>query len=313
MTVLGVISNRFSDGNGGRSALADFATAQRGVVFAEPVGTAALPEVMRDFARRGVTVIAVDGGDGTIRDVLSVLSEGYGADWPAIAVLPSGKTNLIARDVGTFGGGLGGLRRLVTAAEAQLAGAVWTERHCLEVVWRDEPQRVLRGLFFGAGIFTYATRMAGQWSHSRGIKQASAVLLILARVLWQTLTRRQAPGGTSMAVSPDPTAETAEAKRFLVLATTLQTLMLGLWPFPPGNGPLHWLDIQAPPRRLVRSLWAAWRGRLSARPEHGYGGGGTRELTIRLRDPFVVDGEVFEPGLGGIVLRAGPPIRFVSG
>lgn len=311
MTVLGIISNRYSDGNGGHSAIAGYAAAQPGMVFAAPDDLADLPGVIRDFARRGVGVIAVDGGDGTIRDVLSVLSEGYGADWPAIAVLPSGKTNLIARDVGTFGGGLSGLRRLVDAAERHLAGAVWTERHCLEVVWRDDPGRVLRGLFFGAGIFTYATRMAGQWSHRRGIKQSPAVAVVIARVLWQTLRGRR--GGTLMAVSPDSAAETAESKRFLVLATTLQHLVLGLWPFPPGGGPLHWLDVQAPPRRLIHALWTAWRGRLAARPEFGYHGGGARELSIRLRAPFVVDGELYDPGADGIVLRAGPPIRFVSG
>jgi hypothetical protein len=60
-------------------------------------------------------------------------------------------------------------------------------------------------------------------------------------------------------------------------------------------------------------LWAAWRGCLTACPTLGYDGGRTRELTIELAEPFVVDGETFQPGPGGITVRAGPPIRFISG
>lgn len=306
MSRLGVISNRFSDGNGGRPALADHALTQSDVVFAAPDDLAALPEALAGFAARGVSVLAVDGGDGTVRDVLSALPAAFGESWPAIAIVPSGKTNLIARDVGGFAG-LPGLQRLLSLVRADLKGAIWRERRSLEVTWPDQPGRVVRGLFFGAGIFTHATRMAGQWTHQRGIKQRSAVALVMARVLWETL-RGQRPG-TPMAVGI-----AAEGPRFLVLATTLHRLMLGFWPFPPqGQGDLHWLDIQAPPRRLLRALWAAWRGSLTACPSLGYDGGRGRELPLSLAESFVIDGELYEPGPAGIVLRAGPPIRFISG
>lgn len=313
MSLLGVLSNRFSDGNGGRPLLAELAGAQPDVVFAAPTERAALPAVLRDFAERGIRTVAVDGGDGTIRDVLSAFPHGSGS-FPTIALLPSGKTNLVAGDVGTFGSGPSGLHNLLASMRNGFAGANSTERHCLEVEWCDDPQRVVRGLFFGAGIFTHATRMAGQWAHDRGVKQRSAVALTMARTLYQTVRGHEAAAGTPMAVSADNDDPAAETPHFLVLATTLQRLMLGLWPFPHnGDGALHWLDVLAPPRRLDRALWAAWRGRMTACPQNGYDGGRAHTLAVQLRDPFVVDGEIFTPGNGGVSLRAGPAIRFISG
>lgn len=320
MRMIGIISNPFSDGNAGRSGIAGFAASQADVAFASPPNVAALPDILRDFARRGVVTLAVDGGDGTVRDVMSALSHGFGQDWPALAILPSGKTNLVARDVGSFGTGLAGLHRLLAAVRTDSPQVALTTRSSLEVVWPDDPRRVVRGFFFGAGIFTHATRMAGEWAHDRGVKQRSAVALTMARTLYQTLRGHHSAKGTPMAVSPDidrpPDLDRhpEPAPRFLVLATTLQQLMLGFWPFPHhGEGALHWLDVQAPPHRLDRALWAAWRGRLQACPAKGYDGGRTQRLAVRLRDPFVVDGELFTPGANGVIVQAGPPARFISG
>ena len=96
MSRLGVISNPVSDGNRGHPAIAGFAASHPELIFAAPPAVAALPDVLADFARRGVDVLGVDGGDGTLRDVLTALPRGYDANWPAIAMLPSGKTKLVA-------------------------------------------------------------------------------------------------------------------------------------------------------------------------------------------------------------------------
>ncbi len=307
MIRLGVISNRYSDGNAGTSALAGFAAAQPDVAFAAPGGIADLPGVLAEFSRRGVALLAVDGGDGTLREVLSALPPG--GTWPAIALLPSGKTNLVARDVGSCGGGVAGLRRLLERLRGDPDELRWTRRSSLEVVWRDDPHRIVRGFFLGAGVFVGATRTAGAWARSRGIKQGRAVALGMARVLWQSLWGRH-----HAAVALSLSDEAAAQPCFLFLATTLERLMLGFWPFPPeGEGPLHWLALRAPPRRLLGALWAARRGRLGADSGRGREGGRCRGLSLRLNDRFVVDGEIFTPGEHGVLLRAGPVVRFVHG
>lgn len=320
--MIGVVSNPFSDGNGGRARLWDTASGAPEVVFAAPHGHEALSRALADFARRGVTVLAVDGGDGTIRDVLSELPRAFGADWPAIAVLPSGKTNLVARDVGTFGAGETGLRRLIEWYRGGAAASAAVERPCLEVVWSDDPDRVLRGLLMGAGVFTHGTRMAGTWAHDRGIKQRGAVALTMLRLFWDCLRGRslEVPSLALLPEDDDTPAPTSQASvsepHFLVLATTLNRLMLGFWPFSrQGRGGLHWLGVTFPPRGLSRALWAAWRGRMDeiCDRRREYRSGRTDRLRIRLDAPFVVDGEIYEPGDGGVVVRAGPMVRFLAG
>lgn len=295
---LGVVSNRYSDGNGGFSAIAAFAAKRNDVLVEAPESLEGLPDALARLAAAGVDTLAIDGGDGTVRDVLTAMPQAFGESWPVLAILPSGKTNVIARDVGMCGHGVAGVRRLIASHGK---GRV-VERDVLEAVREGLPP--VRGMFFGAGIFTYATQMAGQWTFDRGIKQSWGVALTVLRVLGRHLCGLHE--GTPMAFNGG-----ASEPQFIMLATSLQKLMLGLWPFPrDGVGRLHWLAVSAPPRRLVGALLAAWRGRVTCRP--GYRGGCCDELVLHIDQPFVVDGEVYQPGPGGVTLRLGPKLRFLS-
>ncbi|MFT8517302.1 MAG: diacylglycerol kinase family protein, partial [Acetobacter persici] len=73
-----------------------------GPLFFSPDSQDALHDVIEDLARQNVGCLVIDGGDGTVGNVLSALyASSYPKDrLPMIAVLPSGNTNLIAADVG---------------------------------------------------------------------------------------------------------------------------------------------------------------------------------------------------------------------
>lgn len=309
-----LVCNPFSDGNGGRAELADLAAGLPGVVSCAPTTTTALALALRGFARSRVAVLAVDGGDGTLREVLSLLPEIFGESCPPVALLPSGKTNLAARDVGSFGGGRSGLLRLLEAVNSGWHGVRWSERQTLEVRWPDQPHRRVRGLLFGAGAFTHATRMAGRWAHDHGFRQRSAVAIGVWRVLWEALRGNAGLADPAVGMGLDGAALGPVAPRFLLLATTARRLMLGLWPFPPPTEErgLNWLSVAHPPRRLPLALWKAWRGRL---PDAALGieGGRCRRLELRLQGAFVVDGELFNGGPDGVTVCAGPTVRFVAG
>lgn len=299
---LAILSNRYSDRNGGQSQIAAFCAAQADVSFYAPAQVDDIAAALTDFARAGIDVLAIDGGDGTIRDVLTRLPAAFGARLPALALLPSGKTNLIARDVGSFGSGVKGVTRLLRAWRQNTCIA--HERAMLEAD-RGADWPLVRGMFFGAGIFAFATRMAAVWTFGRGIKQNAGVALTIARVVWRHWCGRDP--GVTMAIP----SEAAPAPQFVVLATTLQRLMLGFWPFPrSGEGDLKWLAVAAPSPHLLGALWAAWRGRLVPKP--GYRGGQTMALGLYLTTDFVVDGEIYPPGPEGVILRAGPTVRFLS-
>ena len=62
-------------------------------------------EAMRTIARVRPKVLVINGGDGTVQAALTELYNGghFGDQPPPVAVLPSGKTNLIALDLGARG------------------------------------------------------------------------------------------------------------------------------------------------------------------------------------------------------------------
>jgi diacylglycerol kinase (ATP) len=97
MTRIGVVRNPKSHGN----RVHPPGPPPEGVRLVEPFGREALRSALEDFAREGLDLLVIDGGDGTVRDVISLLPHTFGEDLPLLAVLPSGKTNVLAIDLGT--------------------------------------------------------------------------------------------------------------------------------------------------------------------------------------------------------------------
>src|SRR5690606_2929562 len=95
--------------------------------------------------------------------------------------------------------------------------------------------------------------------------------------------------------------------RFVFLASTLHKLVLGIWPFWGGGagkdaGGARYLDRAAPPRPRARARPAVMRGRRRPWMEAwGDRSGATGSLALTLGRPFVIGGEVFEAGPGGVV------------
>ena len=78
-------------------------------------------EAMRVIARVRPKVLAINGGDGTVQAALTELHNGghFGDEPPPVAVLPSGKTNLIALDLGARGDPIETLERLIALARSR--------------------------------------------------------------------------------------------------------------------------------------------------------------------------------------------------
>lgn len=282
--------------------------------LAAPASPEELAAVLSGFAARGVDLLVVQGGDGTLREVLTALPAAFGEHPPEIAVLATGKTNLAARSLGSAGSGQDALARLREAAER---GSLRRRTLPVMEVTRlgQDASGPLRGLFLGAGAFTEAKRLADDRLNRSGIYDGLAVALALAAVALRTGRRgsRRLRDGIPAALAPDG-APPRGGQSFLILATSLDRLMLGMWPFwEVGQGPVRWLDVAAPPRRLPAALWAAWRGRPRPwMPAAGYRSGRANRVAIQLGSPFVLDGEVFEPGPGGIEISAAGPVTFVA-
>jgi len=80
-------------------------------------------EALRTIARIHPKVLVINGGDGTVQAALTELHNNghFGDSPPPVAVLPSGKTNLIALDLGAQGDPIAALERLIEIVQGDIA------------------------------------------------------------------------------------------------------------------------------------------------------------------------------------------------
>lgn len=300
MNRVGLIWNQKSHRNqgAGRGAVPD------NVLEVVPEDPAQLFPALRRFAAEGVDLVVIDGGDGTVREVITRLPEAYSGPVPRLAVVPNGKTNALAIDIGTPLGTT--LEQLLDSAKA---GNPVKRRNCLEIVRPGQAMPERRGFLFGLGAFVRGTQLA-QTNHGLGLFDNAAIGVTMVGAAACTFLggasnpwRRGEPMSLSL-------ADGAERSWFLVLASTLKRLPLGVKPFGEPREGLKVLAITAPPHRFARALPILLSGDTAAwLVESGYYREDLPTLDVTLQGSYVLDGEIYEGG--GFSVRQGPELEFV--
>lgn len=282
----------------------------------QPLTPQALAEALCECRDAGIAHLVVDGGDGTLREVMSALPAVYGTALPTLSLIASGNTNLAVADVGGFVRGPQALAQLVATLDCR-APSRTSERTVIEAVWPDGSHPPVCGFFLGSAGYLRGWRMAHADVHRRGLWHQWGVAATVAGAAWQVITGRPDSDwqrGSPLALAVDGAAP-REGARFVFIATSLDTLFMGLWPFwdQDGDGPLRWLDIDAPPPRFGRNLRRLLRGQPTEfmRASGAYRSGRARSIELCLQEELVIDGEAYPPGADGrITLRAGARFRF---
>jgi len=308
---VGVIYNPRSHGNRG----ADFNCGiSPHVHIAQPGDRSQLPQALEDLAARGIDLLIINGGDGTVRDVLTCGAEVFVDRWPAIAVLPKGKTNALTVDLGVPTNW-----SLQDAIEAFEEGSrIYRRPVAVTPIGEGNAGRLL-GFILGAGAFTVATR-AGQSAHRLGAFNAMAVgvttlwgvaqwLFASRRNPWRRGARMQIGLGANEA----PLAHSSHGDpewRQMLFATTLETLPAGLTPFGRLRKGLRLAALDQISRRSSMVIPAVLRGKsFPSLRERGIHQVATPQFTLDIEDQFIFDGEAFPPGK--YCIDQGPVLEFV--
>ncbi len=302
MNRLAIISNPRSHRNlRGPGALSELPQCPYLMGFCEPDSQAELLTALAGFRQQNVSVIAINGGDGTVRDVLTAMWR-IDPEWrPALTLIPGGKTNLIANDVGCAPPGPAGLRQILEAASHNRLDRHRVNRPVIDITRTGSPGPPICGLFFGAGAFSRGTELAQVEANALGLYQGLAVAWTIGSMLVRSM-RGKAGEATPMALSAGG-GTALEGEVFIMLATSSKRIIMGLNPFwGPQTGAIRYTTIAGPPVRLLAALWPVLRGR--PRPwmaAGGYHSGSADHLSLRLTSRFTVDGELFDPGPGGMI------------
>jgi len=123
MTSIALLSNPNSTGN--QSLLPQiraFCEGHCDIFHYEVESVGQIAEALRTIARVRPRVLVINGGDGTVQAALTELYHGghFGDSPPPVAVLPNGKTNLIAYDLGAVGDPIEALERVLDLARTDL-------------------------------------------------------------------------------------------------------------------------------------------------------------------------------------------------
>ncbi len=308
---VGVIYNPRSHGNQG----ADFDCGVcPHVHIAQPGDRSQLPEALAEFAAKGIDLLVINGGDGTVRDVITSGAAIFGDDWPAIAVLPKGKTNALTVDLGVPGDWT-----LQNAIDSYESGQRVHRRPVRIAERGGNSDNGVLGFILGAGAFTTATN-AGQGAHRLGAFNSMAVGVTIAWGVFQWLFASRANAwrrGAKMAIGlgsqgvPMGHSGCGDPEwRQILFASTLETMPAGMKPFGQLRSGLKLAVTDQISRRSALNLFSMLRGKTPpGMRERGFHQISTPQFSLTIDDSFIFDGEAFPPG--EYCIGQGPELEFV--
>jgi diacylglycerol kinase (ATP) len=319
MLRVGVLSSPgYRNMKGGLGRLERFLSERSGVPHLHVESPFDVKSALGELDHRGVDVVAVSGGDGTVSMVLTCLLRHYAPeDLPLVAVLAGGRTNMSAGDVGLKGNQARQLARLLSWAEKGNTGHALVRRPVLGVHGGDDPNPLF-GLFFGAGAILYGCVSTWKFraeSRLPGMRTEMGTGVHVAKLLFTHFTRGNAFDPTRIAVRLDEN-EIPVKDYTTLFVTTLDRMIFGMRPFwGPGSGPLRFTSILHPHRHFMKACFHALRGRTNrfVSEDNGYFSQKAEEVELQVDAGGALDGELISrPKGGSIRIRADRQVTFVQ-
>jgi hypothetical protein len=319
--VIAVISNPLSDGNKTRRGrVRDFCATRPEVVHFNIAEHGDLDAALDQIAASDFRAIAINGGDGTVQGVLTRL---FGRDAPArsvppIAVLPSGRTNLIAKDLGATGDPIAALERLIALTAHDVRGHIVKR----DLIALDTGRGTsAMGMFFAAGALADTLlycrhKLYPLKFHRLKMPNWLAHLLTVIAGLVSVLTN-----STSRFLPPMPReacvtigGRALRGKFQVLMVSTLEALVLTGRLAPPRDGSLGLVAMERRRLTVFRSVFAGFVGKIGYKPIPGLHFEAGDEILLGTELPdAIMDGESFHAAPGhGIHLRVGPSVRFID-
>ena len=321
MARVALLSNPRSTGN--RSLLPrvrSFCAEHKDIFHYEVEHVEQIGLALRQIARVDPKVLVINGGDGTVQAALTELYHGghFGDAPPPVAVLPNGKTNLIALDLGAAGDPIVALERVLELAQTDMAPHI-VQRELIQLSDGTAGARPVLGMFLGgaglADIMLYCRHKIYPLGLPNGISHFLTFLAVTVSILFGL-------GGKFLPPRPSPVKVSVlkhgelHGHFALLMVTTLQRLLLKNT-LSSGSGPVGSMQLMAIDGRrstLFHVLVAAVAGRLGRSCVSGVHLERGDEIRIEGdRSSVILDGELFEANLDRpIVLRPTAPVPFLK-
>ena len=279
---------------------------------ADQVGTA-----LETIARVRPKMLVINGGDGTVQAALTELYNGghFGTEPPPVAVLPSGKTNLIALDLGSQGDPIVALEKLMEIAQADLSPHI-VARELIALRCGAGEQMPVIGMFLGgaglADTMLYCREKIYPLGLPNGVSHAITALAMLAQLLLRLKASFLPPNPSPVAVSWR-NSQSLSGRFSLLAVTTLDKVLMSGELTGRTRGALKLLAIEERPASMLRAFFATLAGKLGHSKMRGVHFEQSDEISIEGESSKVIlDGETFRAEIGSpIFLKLAHPLSFV--
>jgi hypothetical protein len=272
-------------------------------------------DALKTIARVRPKVLVINGGDGTVQAALTELVNGghFGDDLPPVAVLPNGKTNLIALDLGAQGDPIEALRRLHELASGDLEDHL-VARELIALTSAARPLPAIGMFLGGAGLadtMLYCREKIYPLGLPNGVSHVLAAIAVLFGLLG--LSGRFLPASPEHIVVKVRRHGILTGRFGLLAVTTLERLLLGSEVRTARTGSLKLLAVEHRSSSMLRGLIAAIGGQLGRKKLAGVHLEEADEISIEGdRSSVFLDGELFQAGIGNpIMLTRAAPLSFV--
>lgn len=276
-------------------------------------------EAMRIIARVQPKVLVINGGDGTVQAALTELYNGghFGDDAPPVAVLPSGKTNLIALDLGARGDPIDTLEQLIDLARSNELHRYTVPRELIALRRPGTEERPVIGMFLGgsalAETMLYCRHKIYPLGLPNSVSHGLTALAYIARLLLKLKASflPPAPSRTELVI---PERAPISGRFAFLAVTTLNKLLLSQQLGGQGGGPLKVVAIEERPSTVFRALLAGLTGGYKGRKMPGIHFEEVHQVTIEGESShLILDGETFRTESGRpIHLMPAQPLSFVK-
>lgn len=317
MPLIAVLSNPNSNGNRRHlPRIREFCADRPDVMSVEVPSLAALRPALDRIVAAEPDVLVINGGDGTIQAVLTEIHAGemWDRKFPPIAIMPGGRTNLIAKDMGAGGDLVQVLQRVIDLTERGLGEHISTRQ--LISLSTGEGERPTYGMFLAAGWLADIMLWCRHKLYSTGMPTWLAHFITLFGGLISVVT------GWGARFLPPPPEEAdisvggrkMRAPYQVLMVSTLRALVLWGKAPPSWPGTLCLISLEAKRSSVARAVWAVLTGKLGREAIPGVGL--TPGNEIRFGEAItnvIMDGESFvaKPG-ETITLHPSPSMRFVD-
>ncbi len=319
MALVALLSNPNSTGN--RSllpAVRSYCARHPDIFHYEVEEMGQIAKALEMIARVKPKVLVINGGDGTVQSALTELYHGghFEGTPPPVAVLPNGKTNLIALDLGAEGTALEALERIVEVAKGDLTDHI-VVRELIALSDGTEGARPVLGMFLGGAGLAETILYCRHKIYPLGLPNGLSHFLTAVAVMFSAifglkagfLPERAKPVSISFIRKGE-----LQGIFSVLIVTTLEKLLLGgRTAEMTKRGQMKFMAVDQRPWAMIRVIFESVFGRLGRHTVEGiHIQQGDLIRIDSVKSSVVLDGEVFEANSNApIILRSTPPVPFL--